>query len=244
MPADPVLRLRGVRKDYRGLRPLRVDGFELHEGETVGVSGFDRAAAEVLVNLITAATLPDEGDVEVFGVPTSVITDADAWLQWLDRFGLVSDRVALVDELSVEQNLALSTSLDVIDMSPALRDQVGRLAAEVGLTTGDVQQPMAAAGPVTRLRVRLARALAPEPRLLLVEHPNAAVPPEEAARLAADLAGIAARRRLAMLLLTADAAFARSACRTVLVWQPASGLLSPLSRWQAWAGRLRRGSVT
>ena len=71
MPStDGVIALRGVRKDYRGLRPLRVEHFELRQGECVALLGFDRVAAEVLVNLITGATLPDAGDVDVFGAST------------------------------------------------------------------------------------------------------------------------------------------------------------------------------
>lgn len=227
-----VVRLRGVRKDYQSLRPLRVDAFELHEGETVGVIGFDRAAAEALVNLITAATLPDEGDIEVFGAPTSDIADADTWLGFLDRFGLVSERVVLVDELSVEQNLALPISLDVSDMAPELRSQVHQLAAEVGLSAAEVQQPLAAASPEARIRMRLAKALAVEPRVLLAEHPNAAVPADAAGRLAADMAAIAARRRLTMVVLTADTRFARAACRRVVVWEPATGKLTPVPWWR------------
>ena len=72
MPSgEVVVALRGVRRDYGGLRPLRVEQLDLRQGERVALLGFDRVAAEVLVNLITGATLPDSGDVSVFGAPTS-----------------------------------------------------------------------------------------------------------------------------------------------------------------------------
>ena len=131
--------------------------------QTVALLGFDRAAAEVLVNLITAATLPDAGEVEVFGSPTNHITDFDAWFRLLDRFGIVSERVALIDELTVEQNLALPLSLEVDDMAPELRSRVGKIADEVGIGATERMQSMRGADAGLRMRVRLGKALALDP---------------------------------------------------------------------------------
>jgi ABC-type transporter Mla maintaining outer membrane lipid asymmetry ATPase subunit MlaF len=235
--AEHAIQLRGVSKEYGTLRPLRISHFVLQQGQTVALLGFDRAAAEVLVNLITAATLPDAGDVEVFGSATNHITDFDAWFRLLDRFGIVSERVALIDELTVEQNLALPLSLEVVDMAPELRRRVGKIADEVGIGPTERLQSMRGADASLRLRVRLGKALALDPWVLLAEHPNAAVPPNEVTRLRAALATIAAKRGLAMLVLTADTAFAAAVCKHVLTLRPASGELVPTSRWTRWFAR-------
>src|SRR5688572_17398698 len=67
-PTQPVVvALREVEKDYKSLRPLRVQHLELRQGESVALLGFDATAAEILVNLITGATLPDSGDVDKIG---------------------------------------------------------------------------------------------------------------------------------------------------------------------------------
>src|SRR5688500_20366095 len=112
--ADIVLSVRGVSRDYRGLRPLRVASLDVKEGAVVSLLGFDQAMAEVLVKLIMGATLPDTGEVVVFGQRTSDITDGDAWLDGLDRFSLLSDRTVLVEELSVEQTIALPDRKSVV----------------------------------------------------------------------------------------------------------------------------------
>jgi len=233
-----LVSIHGVRKDYHGLRPLRVERLELRDGETVALVGFDRAAAEVLVNLITGATLPDAGDVEVLGTPTHGVTDADAWFRLLDRIGIVSERVVLLEELTVEQNLALPITLDVEALAADVRSRVERLGLEVGLAKNVMGQRLAAADETARVRIRLGKALALEPRLLLAEHPNAALPPDEVRRFAADLSAIAARRRLAMLVLTADAAFGAAACRDLLSFQPATGAVVSSSSW--WTRLIRR----
>lgn len=234
---EPLVALRGVRQDYHGLRPLRVERLELRAAETIALLGLDRAAAEVLVNLMTGATLPDAGEVEVFGASTRGIPDSDAWFQLLDRIGVLSERVVLLDELTVEQNLALPITLEVEGLAADVRARVEQLGAEIGLPTDILRQPMAKADPTTRARVRLGKALALEPRVLLAEHPNAALPLAEASRFAADLSGIAARRRLAMLVLTADAAFGAAACRHLLRLQPATGALVAASGWWSWLAR-------
>ena len=187
------------RKNYGGLRPLRIAHFALRENETAALVGFDRAAAEVLVNLITAATLPDSGDVEVFGSPTRLVTDSDAWFRSFDQFGIVSERVPLLDELSVEQNLALPLSFEVDDLPADVRSQVRQIADEMGISATELERSMATADADTRTRVRIGKALVLTPRILLAEHPNAAVPSGEVARLGRDLAAVAASRRLAML---------------------------------------------
>ena len=237
---EHVIELRGVTKDYHGLRPLRVEHLALRQGQTAALLGLDRAAAEVLVNLITAATLPDSGEVEIFGSLTRDITNAEAWFRSLDRFGIFSERVVLVDELNVEQNLALPLSLVVDDIPPDLRSQVRKIADEVGIPDAELSRSMASAGAPTRTRARLGKALALAPHILLAEHPNAAMPPDEVGRLAADLSTIAATRRLAMLVLTADTAFAGAACNEVWTLRPATGKVAQSSGWSSWFTRRTR----
>jgi predicted ABC-type transport system involved in lysophospholipase L1 biosynthesis ATPase subunit len=231
---EVVLALRGVLKDYKSLRPLRVEHFELRHGESVGLLGFDRTAAEVLVGLITGATLPDAGEVDAFGVDTRDITDADEWLAEMDRFGLLSDRIAVLDAFTIEQNLALPFSLDVFDLPDTLREQVRALAAEVGISADQLSRAAATLDAETQLRLRLGKALALGPRVLLAEHPNAALAPESASQFAADLAAVAAERQLAVLIMTADSAFARAACHRVLEVKPATGELTLASGWRRW----------
>ena len=232
-----MIRLTSVTKHYGGLRPLRIESFELLPKQRVALLGFDRAAAEVLVNLITAATLPDSGDVEIFGSPTHLITDSDTWFRSLDRFGILSDRVPLVDELSVEQNLALPLSLDVGNMSTDLRDRVARIADEVEITGAVRGKSMAGADATTRMRVRLGKALALDPPVVLAEHPNADVPSDEVGPLASVLKSIAGRREIAMLILTADRGFATAVSNRVLTLKPSTGELVPSSGRFGWLRR-------
>jgi predicted ABC-type transport system involved in lysophospholipase L1 biosynthesis ATPase subunit len=223
-----------VSKDYRGLRPLRIERLEVMDGESVALVGFDQAMAEVFVSLVTGATTPDSGDVTVFGLSTRDITDGDAWLRGLDQFGILSDRAVLLDQLTAEQNLAVPFSLDIEQLSDEHRARVRGLAAEVGLGSDDLRTSAGSLPPTVRQRVRLARALALEPRVLLAEHPNASVGPDDVAEFAADLAKIVAKRRVTHLLMTADRTFARAVASRVLELQPATGMLKASAGWRSW----------
>jgi len=222
---DPLIEIAGVTKDYRALRPLRIQRLALHEGESIALLGFDAAMAEVLVNLITGAQLPDEGEVRMFGRPTTSITAVDDWVTELDRFGLISARALLVDQFTAEQNLALPLTLEIDSLSDAIRMEVSRLASEVGLSTDELAVQTAALAPSAQLRLRVGRALALRPRVLLAEHPNALLAGEESSKFASDFARITDQRGIAALVMTVDPAFARIAAGRVLEFQPATGTL-------------------
>jgi ABC-type lipoprotein export system ATPase subunit len=230
---DVLVRLRSVIKDYRGLRPLRIESLDVRAGEVLALVGFDQAMAEVLVDLITAAIVPDAGDVIVFGQGTRDIADRDAWLTTLDQFGMLTERAVLLDQLSVEQNLALPYSLALDDLSTPVRERVAALAAELGLDA-HLANPVATLSAAQRLRVRLGRALALSPRVLLAEHPNATLDEDEQAAFARDLSRIARNRGAACVVLTASHSFARAAADDVRVLQPATGALKPSPGWRRW----------
>ena len=61
-PSSPsALEITNLVKNYSGLRPLRIAALSLAHAERVAIAGIDAAGAEVLVNLVTGATLPDAG---------------------------------------------------------------------------------------------------------------------------------------------------------------------------------------
>jgi ABC-type transporter Mla maintaining outer membrane lipid asymmetry ATPase subunit MlaF len=230
---DVLIRLRGVAKDYRSLRPLRIAELDVPPGRSLALLGFDQMMAEVLVDLMTGAILPDSGEVIAFGTPTSSIGGPDAWLTTLDLFGLLTDRAVLVEQFTVEQNLALPLSIAVEEISADVRARVAELAREVGLAS-DLDRQAGVLPPVQRARIRLGRALALAPKILIGEHPNATLAGDDAAAFAADIARIVETRGIASVIVTADPGFARAVAREVLALEPATGVLKPASGWRRW----------
>jgi peptide/nickel transport system ATP-binding protein len=195
-------------------------------GTIVSVAGIDAMAAEVLVNLMTAAVCPDAGEVRLFGTSTAAIDDYAAWLQMLDGLGLLTDRAVLLSQCTVAQNLALPLTLTVDPIQPAVLARVRALATEVGIGEDQLERFVHQAPPEILQRVRLGRALALGPRLLVAEHPSATLPRDAVAPLARDLAVIAERRGLGLLAISADRDFIRALGGTALTLDPATGVLA------------------
>ena len=224
----PLIDVKGLVKDYQGLRPLRIRDLAIAAGDVVAIDGLDAIAAEVFVHLITGATLPDSGDVSLFGRNTRSITDGEAWLKSLDHIGMVTARGILIDAFTVLQNVAMSLTLDVDPIDPRFMTEAGALAREVGLDAGGFDLPTGRTTGDIKMRVHLARALALGPRVLIAEHPSATLPRDSVAGFAADLARVARSRGLGLLALTSDDAFARGLGGQRLVLNGGTGDLKPV----------------
>jgi ABC-type transporter Mla maintaining outer membrane lipid asymmetry ATPase subunit MlaF len=226
-----LIELSDLSKAYGALRPLRIARLSVAAGEPVAILGLDQAAAEMFLNLLTGAALPDRGEVHVFGRPTHAIADATEWLAFVDRFGIVSDRAVLLDGLSVTQNLAIPFTLEIEPPPDDVRVRVEALANEAGIAPVMLPRLVREVDATIRARVRVARALALDPAVLLVEHVSAGVPRGDVAALGASIRRVAERRGAAVIAATADLEFARAVARRVLTLDPATGTLSEPRRW-------------
>jgi ABC-type transporter Mla maintaining outer membrane lipid asymmetry ATPase subunit MlaF len=231
---DPAIAIDGLVKDYRGLRPLRVAALKVEPGERVAVSGIDAAGAEVLVNLVNGASLPDQGVVRVNGRSTADIPDADAWLASLEQFGIVTTRAVLLEGATVRQNLAIPFTLAIDDLPREVLERVNGLAAEVAIDAAVLDTPAADAGAEVRLRVHLGKSLALAPRLLLLEHPTLGLDPAHVPAFAATVVGLCVQRRLTALVISNDQPFIQAVATRALTLQPGTGDLVEPRWWQRW----------
>ena len=230
MAITTVLQITDLVRNYHALRPLRLASLTIAEGERVAIQGMDAAAAEVLINLVTGAALPEEGEVRVFGRATSEISNGDEWLTSLDRFGIVSPRAIIMEGATVQQNLAMPFTLEIDPVPSEIADRVEALANETGIDFDRLQRPASEAAAELRARIHLARAVALDPALLLLEHPTAGIEKAEVGTLADDLARVLEGRRLTALVITQDESFASRVAQRMLMLEPATGELKPVRK--------------
>lgn len=193
--------------------------------------GFDRPAAEAFVNLTTGAALPEKGEIISLERPTREIVDSEEWLSFVERFGIASDRIVLLEAMTVAQNLAIAFDLELDPVPPEIRARVVALALDAGIEASQLDTPVADAAPLARSRIYLARALALDPAVLILEHPTASLSAEDAQLFAATVKRIAEKRGLTTIGLLMDERFARATGGRLLFWQPASGEMRPPSRF-------------
>jgi predicted ABC-type transport system involved in lysophospholipase L1 biosynthesis ATPase subunit len=235
-PGDVLLQLRDVTQEYGALRPLRIKALDVRAGQRLGILGLDQGAAEVLVNLLTGSSTPRTGEVRAFGRVTAEIPDSDAWLAALRQYGLLGVRTVLIEQLTVEQNLAIPLTLEVEPLPKPLRAQMRELGAEVGLGAELMEKRPPQLGALDLQRVRLGRALALAPRILLAEHPTASLERADADELARDMSRIVSSRAMAAVYLTADRAFAQQVADEIVMLKPATGELVSAVGWRRWFG--------
>jgi ABC-type transporter Mla maintaining outer membrane lipid asymmetry ATPase subunit MlaF len=226
-----ALELHDVEKAYGALRPLRIRDLQVQSGTCSTLIGLDLPAAETFINLITGAVLPDKGEVVTLGQATSAIVDSDVWLKFVEQFGFVSDRIALLDAMTVAQNLAIPFSLEIDPIPPDVAARVQAVAAEVGITASNLSTLTGEGSVSLRARVRLARALALEPRVLVLEHPTATLAPEDTKPFAATMVEIWERRKITLVALSMDEKFGKALGGQLLVLQPATGEFKERRRW-------------
>src|SRR5262249_44146518 len=146
-------------------------------------------------------------------------------------------RAVLLDQLSVLQNLAMAFTLNIEPPPAAEQARAEALARDVGLAAPAWSMPIAQLDASAAMRVRLGRAVALDPVVLLLEHASAPLPREAVTAFAADVRSVAQRRGIALVALTADDAFARALGARVVSLEASTGRLKSAER--GWLG-LRR----
>jgi ABC-type polar amino acid transport system ATPase subunit len=235
-PAAAV-EITSVSKQYGALRPLRIEQLTVGVSDRIALVGLDQPAAEVFVNLVTGASLPDTGVINVFGRSTLDIVDSSDWLSTLDRFGIVSDRAPLIDALSIVQNLSMPFTLEIEPPPAGIRGQATRLASEAGLGPETWDRRVGDLDAVERIRIRIARALALNPSILLFEHTSATLPRARVSAFGREILTMVEKRQAAAIALTMDPEFASAVGSKTLTLDGATGRVTEErpSRFKFWS---------
>lgn len=169
-PVATLLEVRGVAKRYGPVVALRGADLTVQAGEVHALLGANGAGKSTLVKALTGVIRPDAGTIAVRGEPAEIASPRAA-----RAIGLapVFQDPALVPDLTVNQNLRL-TGTD----AGAVREWLGAMELDVDLSELAGHLPL----PTLRM-LDLARALAHDPRMLLLDEITAALPSDLAERV-------------------------------------------------------------
>ncbi|MEZ5078291.1 MAG: sugar ABC transporter ATP-binding protein [Solirubrobacterales bacterium] len=181
--APPLLETVGISKRYGAVRALKAVSVAVEAGEVIGLIGANGAGKSTLMKVLAGVVKPDSGELLVDGEPVAFRTPHDALTA-----GVVIDpqELNLIAEQSVAENLLLGelpTGLPWIVNSRSSRARARKLLSLVGLDAVDPAASAGSLGPVQARLVSIARALAKEPRVLILDEPSAALPTETARSL-------------------------------------------------------------
>jgi nitrate/nitrite transport system ATP-binding protein len=195
----PILELKSVDKSYVSgstrTEVLRNVSLSVKEGEFVAIVGFSGSGKTTLISLMAGLVQPDAGEVLFRG---KKVTEPEP------ERGVVFQNYSLMPWLSVNGNVKLAVDTIFGSESGAQRqERVSRYVNMVGLGHATDRKPAELSGGM-RQRVAVARALAMDPEVLLLDEPLSALDALTRAKLQTEIEAIWSQEKKTVVLITND----------------------------------------
>ncbi len=195
----PILELSNVHKGFgppnNRSEVLTDINLAIEENEFVAIVGFSGSGKSTLVNLLAGLETPDTGSV--------VFEDAPITGPHPDR-GIVFQNYSLLPWLTVTGNVELAVKQVFPQMAkPERKQHVAKYIEMVNLTPASWKRPKELSGGM-RQRVSVARTLAMQPKLLLLDEPLGALDALTRAQLQDEILNIWDREKKTVVLITND----------------------------------------
>ena len=183
--ADQALpiELRGVSKAFAGIKVVDRVSFDMRPGEVHALMGENGAGKSTLIKVMAGLHQPDEGEILVNGRPTTFASPRDAHAAGI---ATVHQELLLFPELTVAENIFLGqtpkTALGTVDWRK-MRERARELLDSLDCHDLDIDQKVSALSVGNRQRIEIARALAQDARVLIMDEPTAALVDHDVKRL-------------------------------------------------------------
>lgn len=211
--SDPVLQASDIVKTYlsgeRRLDVLRGASLAVGEGESVSIRGESGSGKSTFLHLLAGLDAPDSGEVRWAG---STDTGAGRRARFL---GMVFQSFYLIPELDALGNVLMAARVAGA-VGAAEKTRAAELLKRVGLAERAHHLPSQLSGG-ERQRVAVARALMNSPRLILADEPTGNLDEKTGDAIIDLLLGLCSEQRIALVLVTHNAAHAARASRSVLM---------------------------
>jgi ABC-type sugar transport system ATPase subunit len=171
----PILRLRGVNKNFGPVRALSAVDLDIPAGQVTALAGDNGAGKSVLIKCIAGIHAPDGGQIWWEGRRVAIHTPRDAAALGIET---VYQDLALCDNLDIVQNMFLGRervehwALDEESMESAAGETLRSLAVT---TVRSIRQPVASLSGGQRQSVAIAKAVLWDAKLVIMDEPTAAL---------------------------------------------------------------------
>jgi len=198
-----AIAVEDVHKSFGEQKVLNGVSLAVSRGQTLAVLGRSGTGKSVLLRLIIGLEKPDSGSIRIHGQDIAGM-ELDQLGEIRMKMGFLFQHAALYDSLTVEQNVAFPLQHHKQEMSQSEKDdRVRKLLAEVGMEDAREKMPSDISGGMQK-RVGLARALALEPDILLLDEPTAGLDPISSAEIDDLILKLQAEHHMASVVVTHD----------------------------------------
>ncbi|MFL6796844.1 MAG: sugar ABC transporter ATP-binding protein [Xanthobacteraceae bacterium] len=188
-----VLSVQGISKAYPGVMALREVSFDLGRGEIRALCGENGAGKSTLVKILMGIVQPDSGSIVIDGRRHNVREPQQAQAAGL---GLVAQELSLAPHLSILDNIWLgSPEVPLLHRRSRFRTRAQDALTMLGLGDWDLDQPVSSLTIGQRQLVEIARLLARDARVLILDEPTATLSDADIERILAILKSLRAQGR-------------------------------------------------
>jgi phospholipid/cholesterol/gamma-HCH transport system ATP-binding protein len=198
----PAIRVAALRKAFGEQTVLDGIDLEVARGETVTVLGRSGTGKSVLLKLIIGLQQPDAGSIQVNGAEITGLA-LDRLNEIRKKIGFLFQHAALYDSLTVEENVAFPLRRHTESPAAELKERVRELLARVEMEQDAQKMPAQLSGGMKK-RVGLARALALDPEIMLLDEPTAGLDPITAAEINQLIRELQQERKVSSIVVTHD----------------------------------------
>lgn len=191
----PALHLAQVSKSYGGNPALRDISLDVQPGEFVGLLGPNGAGKSTLFQVCTGLFAPDGGKVQLFGLEYGKSSSLI-----LSQLGIVFQTRSLDADITVRANLRFFGGLFGL-FGRGLKERVIAVARMMDIEPL-LDKPVRSLSGGNQRRAEIARALLPQPKVLLLDEPTTGLDATARRNLVAHVRGIVATTGLAVLWAT------------------------------------------
>ena len=199
---NPAIRVQGLSKSFGKQRVLHQIDLEVARGETLTVLGRSGTGKSVMLKLLIGLQKPDSGEIEINGEKITTM-QLDELNRVRKSVGFLFQSAALYDSLTVEENVAFPLRRHSEMNDGERRDRVSELLSRVAMEEAREKMPADLSGGMKK-RVGLARALALDPTIMLLDEPTAGLDPITASEINELIRELQRERENSSIVVTHD----------------------------------------